>query len=177
MRGALIFSFFAELHRLDAARMATEDPDGAGPLTSGYDPDFREPVLLDRNDDGVAEPFRLELPAVRIPVQVDPEAMELMRMTASGDAPRQQLDLVMHFRDLEGLGLVDAETGDALIRTGDRLGALYDRRGQLVQAIRTPPGLYVSRIRESGFGLGRAHPRRNLLLVSFQDRPQARNVA
>ena len=48
MRGRLIFSFLAELYRLDTVTTATDDPDGAGPLTGGYDPDFKESVLVDR---------------------------------------------------------------------------------------------------------------------------------
>ena len=49
MRGRLIFPFLAELRRLDTAAMASTDPDGAGPLTGGFDPDFKEPVLVDRD--------------------------------------------------------------------------------------------------------------------------------
>ncbi|NVJ28865.1 hypothetical protein HUW62_47535, partial [Myxococcus sp. AM011] len=67
--------------------------------------------------------------------------------------------------------------GDALIRPSDRLGALYDVTGALVQAVRTPPGLYVTEARPTGFGLHRRRPRRNLLLVTFNDRPQARGLA
>ena len=52
MRGRLIFPFLAELRRLDTAAMASTDPDGAGPLTGGFDPDFKEPVLVDRDGDG-----------------------------------------------------------------------------------------------------------------------------
>jgi hypothetical protein len=177
MRGRLIFPFLAELHRLDTAAMAGVDPDGAGLLTGGYDPDFKEPVLVDTDDDGVAEPFRREHPPVRVPCQVEPEAFEALRMAASGNTPRSSFDLVFHFRDLERLGLVDAATGDALIRPSDRLGALYAQGGQLVQAVRTPPGLYVTEARPIGFGLYRRRPSRNLLLVSFQDRPAARSVA
>lgn len=174
MRGQLIFAFLAEVFRLDTAAMAASDPDGAGPLTSGYDPDFKEPVLVDTNGDGVAEPFRREYTPVRVPCQVEPEALEALRMFASGNAPRSSVDLVFHFRDLERLGLVDAATGDALIRPGDRLGALFDVKGQLVQRVRTPPGLYAKEARSLGFGLHRAKPSRNLLLVSFEDRPAAR---
>ena len=53
MRGSLIFPFLAELYRWDAAAMAA-DPDGSGVLTSGFDPDFKEPILLDADDDTVA---------------------------------------------------------------------------------------------------------------------------
>ena len=90
-------------------------------------------------------------------------------------AADSSFDLVFHFRDLEQLGLVDAASGDALIRPSDRLGALYARDGQLVQAVRTPPGLYVTEARPIGFGLHRRRPSRNLLLVSFQDRAAARS--
>lgn len=174
MRGHLIFTFVAELHRLDTRAMASVDPDGAGPLLGGFDPDFQEPVLIDADDDGVAEPFRREHPPIRVPCQVEPEALEAVRMTLAGNAPRSSLDLVFHFRDLERLGLVDAATGTTLIRPNDRLGALYTRDGLLVETVRTPPGLYVTEARPSGYGLDRRRPRRNLLIVSLQDRPAAR---
>lgn len=173
MRGMLIFPFLAELHRLDTTAMAGPGP---GPHASGYDADFREPVLVDADDDGLAEAFRREFPPVRVPCQVEPDAFESLRMAPSGNSPRTSFGLVFHFRDLERLGLVDAATGDALIRPSDRLGALYDVAGALVQAVRTPPGLYVTEARPTGFGLHRRRPRRNLLLVTFNDRPQARGL-
>jgi hypothetical protein len=176
MRGKLIFPFLAELFRWDAAATAS-DPDGTGELTSGYDPDFKEPVLVDADDDGIAERIRREFPPIRVPCQVEPEAFQALRMATAGNTPKSSLDLAFHFRDLERLGLVDPDTGDALIRPSDRLGGLYDVAGRLVQAVRTPPGLYVSEARPVGFGLGRRLPRRNLLLVSFEDRPAARSYA
>lgn len=153
------------------------DPDGGGPFMSGYDADFKEPVLIDRDDDGIAEPLRREFPPVLVPCQLEPEAFATLRMASSGNAPRSEFVLIFHFRDLERLGLVDATTGDALIRSSDRLVAIRDRAGALVQAIRSPPGLYVTESRPIGFGLHRAHPRRNLLLVTFQDRPAIRSYA
>ena len=173
MRGRLIFPFLAELHRLDTQATAIEDPDGAGPLEGGYDPDFKESVLVDPDSDGIGEPIRKEHPFVRVPCQVEPKVFDELRMFASGNAPRSHIDLVFHFKDLERMGLVDKATGDALIRPGDRLSAIYDKTGELVQQIRTPPGLYVTEARPIGFGLCRTRPRRNLLLVSFSDRQQA----
>ena len=173
MRGRLIFPFLAELHRLDTRGTAEADPDGAGPLVAGYDPDFKESVLVDGDDDGVGERVRAEHPAVRLPCQVELEAFDALRMFAAGNSPKSRFELVFHFADLEREGLVDAATGDALVRPGDRLGGLYDRAGELVQAIRTPPGLYATEARPIGFGLNMARPRRNLLLVAFEDRQQA----
>ncbi len=177
MRGHLIFPFLAGLFRWDSAAMAAVDPDGAGPLSSGFDPDFKEPVLIDADGDGVAEPFRREHPPVRVPCQVEPDAFQALRMAAAGNTPESSIDLVFHFRDLERLGLVDPSSGDALIRPSDRLGGLYDVEGRLVQAVRTPPGLYVKEARPIGFGLNRRRPHRNLLLVSFEDRPAARTLS
>jgi hypothetical protein len=173
MRGRLIFAFLAVVYRLDTLGTQQTDPDGPGPLTSGYDPDFKEGVLVDTDGSGVGQRVRAEHPPVQIPCQVEPAAFEALRMFPAGNAPRSAITLVMHFKDLEQLGLVDPATGDALVRPGDRLGALLDRNGALVQAIRTPPGLYVTEARIAGFGLGLTRPRRNLLLVSFSDRPLA----
>jgi hypothetical protein len=77
------------------------------------------------------------------------------------------LVLVFHFGDLEQLGLVEPTTGDALLQIGDRLVALRDfRTGELVQAIRTPPGLYLTEARPQ-FQLGMT---RTLLLATFTER-------
>ena len=171
MRGRLIFAFLAEVARLDTLAIAQVDPDGPGPSTSGYDPDFKESVLVDADDDGIGERVRKEHPPVRLRCQVEPEAFEELHMFASGNAPHSRIVLVFHFRDLEQQGLVDAATGDALIRPGDRLAAIYDLNQVLVQAIRNPPGLFVTEARPIGFGLNLAKPSRNLLLVSFSNRP------
>jgi len=165
MRGRLIFPFLAELHRLDTAGTAQADP--------GYDPDFKELAAVDRNDDGVGEALRGEHPPVRVPCQVESKTFEELRMFAAGNSPRSRVELTFHFGDLERLGLVHTATGEALIRPGDRLGALFDRAERLVQTVRTPPGLYVTEARPTGFGLHRSRPSRNLLLVAFEDRQLA----
>jgi hypothetical protein len=153
-RGRLLFPFLAELGRFDAS-------------TTTFDEDFKEGVLVDADDDGIGERRRGEHPSVRIPCQVEPERDDEQRVLPSGNAPRSRLALVMHFEDLERMSLVDASTGDAIVRPGDRLGALYTLGGALVQ--RFAPGLYVTEARSLGFGLGGM---RNLLLVRLSDRPQ-----
>jgi len=133
------------------------------------DPDFREPISLDLDEDGIGEVARSELPPVRIPCQVEPQTFEQLRMSPSGRAPRTSLELVMHFRDLERLGLVEA-SGRARIGPGDRLAAIHTLDGELVLPVQTPPGLFVTEARPTGFGLGLGGARRNLLLVTFSDR-------
>ncbi|HTP30229.1 MAG TPA: hypothetical protein VMK12_31795 [Anaeromyxobacteraceae bacterium] len=166
MRGRLLNAFVAELAQLDVAATAA-DPDGSGPLASGYDPDFKETVLLPTGG-SVGTDARKEKPALLLPCQVEVGAFEALQELASGNSPASRVTLVFHFRDLEERGLVDPATGDALIRVNDRLVAIRDRHDSFVQAIRTPPGLYV-REAQPQFGLGTS---RNLLAVTFEQREQ-----
>ena len=164
MRGKIINPFLVEIARLDTVATAA-DPDGAGPLASGYDPDFKETVVLD--DAGARRDARREMPPVLVPCQVEVGAFETLRQLASGNSPDSRVTLVFHFRDLERMGLVAPASGDALLRVNDRLVAIRDLGGGLVQAVRTPPGLYATEVQPQSFGLGRS---RNLLLVTFDER-------
>lgn len=160
MPGRLIYTFLAALHRVKRTSGGTTPP---------MDPDFREPIPLDFDEDGIGKVARSELPEVRIPCQVEPQTFEQLRMLPTGRAPRTSLDLVMHFRDLTRLGLVDAD-GRARIGTGDGLSGIYTLTGKLVLPVQTPPGLFVTEARPTGFGLGLGRARRNLLLLTFSDR-------
>lgn len=165
MRGRLLQVFLAELAQLDTARTAT-DPDGAGPLTSGYDADFQETVLLPSTA-GPGRDARREKPPLHLPCQIEVQSFAALTELATGNSPRSHVVLVFHLRDLERQGLVDPSTGDALLRVGDRLVAIRDRRtAEIVQALRTPPGLYLIEAQPE-FGLG---GRRNLLSATFGER-------
>jgi hypothetical protein len=163
MRGRLIFPFLAEIFRLDTLATASSDP-------SGFDPDFKEARVLDRTGDGIGERIRNELPPIKVPCQVEPKTFEELAMFASGNSPRANINLVFHFKDLERMGMVDAN-GEAMIRPGDRLGAIYTKADVLVQTIRNP--MYAIDARPMGFGLHMANPSRNLLFVTFDSRQQA----
>lgn len=164
-RGRLIWPFKAEIARLSQEGTAA-DPDGAGPLTSGYDPVFREPI----KQAGVVR--RVELDPIMVPCQVEDRAWEALMASAGGDDPRIEMTLVFHFRDLERMGLVDATTGDALIRKNDRLVAIRDYRTEaVIQSVTTPPGLYVTQALPRSYGLSGLS--RNLLAVTFESREQS----
>ncbi len=165
MRGRLINPFLAELAQLDTVATAA-DPDGAGPLASGYDPDFKETVLVPAGP-GSGVDARKEKPPLRVPCQVEVGAFEALQQLATGTSPNSRVTLVFHFQDLERMGLVDLASGDALLRVNDRLVAIHDLAGNLVQRVRTPPGLYATEVQPQSFGLGLA---RNLLLVTFDER-------
>lgn len=155
MRGSLINPFLAELCRLDRTADA--------PTAVRRDRDFLEPVL----DASGAGDGRRELAPMMLPCQVEISAFGALNELANGNSPRASVVLVFHFLDLEGLGLVHPTTGEALIGVGDRLAALRDlRSGEVIQAIQTPPGLYVVEAQPE-FGLGR---HRNLLLTTFRER-------
>lgn len=166
MRGRLINPFLAEVAQLDPAATAA-DPDGPGPLATGYDPDFRETAMVPgagwRGQDA-----RKEKPPVRIPCQVEIGTFGELQELLSGMSPRSHLVLVFHFQQLAAMGLVEPVTGDAMLRVNDRLVSIRDyHTGDVVQAVRTPPGLYITEVQPQSFGLGL---RRNLLLATFNER-------
>lgn len=168
MRGRLINPFLAEIAQLDT--VATDaDPDGQGPLTSGYDDDFKETVAYSAG----AQPrvdARQEKPLLRIPCQVEVSTLETLEQLGSGASPHSRLTLVFHFEHLEQAGLVDPVTGTARLRVNDRLVAIYSCDSELVHSVRTPPGLYAIEVQPQSFGLGLS---RNLLVVTFQERAVA----
>lgn len=167
MRGRLINPFLAELARLDTAGTAA-DPDGAGPLDSGYDDDFRE---VSRNAVTGAS-YRAELPAILIPCQVEVSTFDQLQQLSSGNAPNARISLVFHFADLERLGLVDGTTGEPLIRNNDRLVSIRkcidESLVQSIDALRG--GLYITEVQPQSFGLSGGE--RNLLIATFEEREQ-----
>lgn len=174
MRGRLIFPFLAEIARLDQQATA-EDPDGAGPATSGYDDIYRETTLLS-SDDQLGTDARQDWPLVQIPAQFHsgPMVGQFMSLKeeVGGNVSVASVQVLMAFRDLENLDLVDSVTKTALIKIGDRLNAVYTMDGELIQQIPTPPGLYVTQAIPI-FGLG---GQRNLLEVTFESRDTSEAV-
>lgn len=163
MRGRLINAFVVSIAPIDTAAIAG-DPDAGGPLTSGYDKDFREPVV--RTVGGVRTTGRKEKTPIDVRCQIEPAVWDALTQIAGGNMPNAQLVLAVHFRDLEAAGMIDAN-GDATIRVNDRLVAIKDELGNVLQTILDPHGLYVTQAMPTSFGLGRS---RNLLIVTFEDR-------
>jgi hypothetical protein len=166
-RGRLLCWFLAELYRLDTSATAA-DPDDAGSLDSGYDPEFRETVrVADATWQGASA--RQEQAAIRVKCQVEVNTFGALQAMLSGHEAESHMVLVFHFRDLERAGLVETSTKDAKIRVHARLTALYNRRSELEQTV-GDPGLYAVDAQPASLGLGL---RRNLLLVTFKGRDQA----
>ena len=168
-RGRLIFPFIVELMQLDTEATAA-DPDAAGPLTSGFDEDFREPVKVAASGQQIGVSARVESGPISVRAQIEPEQFERLAMMMSGDSPKSSFAIVCHYRDLENAGLVDATTGRPLIYKRDRLSRILTTSGVLVESIPNPPGLFIEQVQSRGFGLGGA---RNLLLLTFASRDQS----
>jgi hypothetical protein len=156
-RGRLIHPFMVEMYRLDLETMGTDDD---------LDEDYREPKMAS-TEDGRGEPGRQEMLPIRIPGQIEPDSFNRQTMRELGDQKAGVFGLTFHFKDLERMNLVDAETGIALIRPGDRMAAIYTKKGKLVQTFPDPPGMYVTEATPTGIGMG---GERNLLLVRLQSR-------
>lgn len=182
MRGRLIFPFIIELAQLDTDATGA-DPDGTlsdgtdNVITEGYDNVFREPVAIRRDldndgapdsDDTTGEAHRVEK-CITLPAQIHPDTFDQLQQLFTGANQNAAIDLWLHFRDLEKNGLVDPDTGQALIKQNDRLARIFDCDGKLIQEIPDPPGLYITQVKTTGFSFGRS---RNLLVLTLQEREQ-----
>lgn len=106
--------------------------------------------------------------AVRLHAQVEVINFNAQRVAGGGNAPDYRTAFVVHFKELEDEGLVDAATGRSLLVAGTRVAGIYTIDGELERLLDDPPVIVVEP-REIGFGLG---GRRNLLMLVTNDRPQ-----
>lgn len=165
MRGRLIQRFKAEVARLDTDATRTG---------GHYDDVFRETVFVDGTGDGIGTDQRQEHTPDILPVQIGEETWEALRAHELGNLPQTDLVLWFHYRDLELASLVDGTTGHCLIGVGARLVSIRDYLTEdVVLAVRTPPGLYVTEARPRGWGINMARPTRNLLRCTFAERSAA----
>lgn len=171
-RGRLIWPFLADIRRLDTSATAA-NTGGVPGVSSGYDPDYREPVKLPgTGDGGPGIAARVEYPSLCIPCQVEIGSFDRRTQSSSGNIPKGRVTCVFHFRDLEEMGLVETATGAPVLRVSDRLAGIYTRDDELVQTHDEVP-LFASEVQPSGFGL-RGHLR-NLLIIHFDPRDQGAN--
>lgn len=169
-RGRLIHPFKAKIYRLDVTATAA-DPDAGGPRTAGYDRTFREPkrIVSATNTNS-----RKELAPVLLPCQFEGDEQQgALKQTSAGDDGGTTIRLILHFQDLEAMGLVDPTSGEALIRKGDRFESMHDYTSEeLIQFVGGASlgegGLYCVEARPVSWGL--SGMRRNLLIAVFNDR-------
>jgi hypothetical protein len=173
-RGRVIFPFFAGIFRLDTEGTLAVTPPAGSFGGAGYDPEFREPVLVEQAaGDTVGKVARVELPEILVKCQVDEvEESEAQRQQVSGNVPNSRMVLVFHAADLEKALLMGAD-GNPLIRVNSRLGRVLDRSNKHVW---TPgasrpgmkPGFFLTSIRPTSWGLS-GHAR-NLFISIWEDR-------
>jgi hypothetical protein len=160
-RGRLLFWLWADIARLDTEATAT---------AGGYDDDFRETTLTDTDADGVGDTEgRVESADISIKAQLETDRQELQRMTGTGDVAQTQLGLVVHMKDMEALGYVEAN-GDLKIRKADRLVRIKNKAGVTrMDYARTP--IYLTHAIRLNAWLGYDS---NLALLTFGERARGR---
>lgn len=167
--GRLIFPQIGVFYQLDTVG-TTADPDGAGPLTSGYDHDLGDVIPYDVGSPAVRTSSRREKSPIRVPVQVETERYDATQQVGQGNTQEREMTLVMHAADLKVRGLIDAD-GMPTIRRGDRLAEIrHKKTNALIMSVTLPHGLYVEEVRPCSFGLSGGD--RNLFLVILSSRSQ-----
>lgn len=161
-RVPLLFPSAVVISRLSTTLTRTVDPDGAGPLTSGYDPDLREPYSYE--DTGETTPEGEEkkfttvryAPPIRIPCQVEIKSNEELRQVVHGDAPVTEWVFVLHNRDLKRLGLLELNYGCCApaLKTNDRIDRIEELRSPGKINHNFKEKLYIYRIDPGSWGMG-----------------------
>lgn len=149
---------------LDA--VATAAATGGGLVSSGFDEDFKEIVVLStpkRTDE------RQEQESIFIPSQIESDSYEMLVQMSAGNMPDTKAQLVWARKDLVELGLIVPETGECLVRVNDRVVSIRDNCKNVLLSVRTPPGLYVTEVRPT-WGLSSVG---DLFIVTLDDREQA----
>lgn len=174
-RGRLVFPFLLDLVQLDTTATAA-DPDGAGPLESGYDEIFREPVIVPPTSGSDRGTTARVDNVIQLPGQIDTREFETIGMMATGRSPGSEVWITFHYKDLEALDLIDDTTGIAKIRVNDRLSAIRNIKTEaLIELIPEKPGLFCTEARSNSFGLG--SQQRNLLICVFKERDLSMQAA
>jgi len=149
MRGRLINPY--------QAVFAILDPDN-----TTYDPDYREPI----GD-------RAEIDYT-IPCQVEPGTWYRKQFGYSGLEQDGETALILHFKHLEQLGLVNSN-GSPIITIESRLKTISRQDGTLVREYVNPPGMYVVDVRDESFGLQvRGNSHRNLYFLLLSPRKRSK---
>ena len=149
MRCPLIAPSYASVYPLDIqATWSFAPPGGSG---SGMDRTFREPIIS-RDVDNLRASARQELAEIIIPCQVEDTTFERLRMVLGGDADVTNMVFVFHRRDLDMLGLLDANQRCTL-KPGDRIDHIEDRLGNVTLTF-SDAGLYILEVRRRSWGFG-----------------------
>lgn len=164
-RGRLIWPFTADVRRLDGAATAAVDPPGAL-ATVGVNPIFGEPYTVQETPGGPTTTTRTEREPIYLPCQIEVPDFGDQNMKPQGSDETRTILCVFHFADLETLGLVGAN-GRALINPSDRLAAIYDKAGVLVEEF-DDVQMFCTKAEPRSFGLSGLA--RNLLVCTFEDR-------
>jgi hypothetical protein len=165
--GRLIRPQIALIYQLDTVTTAA-DPDGIGPLTTGYDADLGDVLPYDVGT--VRTSSRKEKTVIRLPVQIESETYDQTQQVAQGNTQGRRMTLITHFDELRKLSLIDAD-GLPMLYRGDRLGSIvHAKTGVLIIKVTEPHGLFIEETCPISFGLSGAD--RNLLRISLTSRAQ-----
>lgn len=172
MRGRLIFPVKLRISQLDTEATESYDPDGAGPLTSGYDDIFGEPVIEAPSSSTGGAPrgtFSTQYKTpIFVPAQFEDDSFDEVTEMMSGSSPNIRFTVVMHFSNLEALDLVDPD-GRPSIKPNDKILSIHNNFTEtLIETMPTDRDIIVTEVTSASMGL--TSYTRNLLLVTFEDR-------
>ena len=163
MHSRLHHRFWIEFAQLDAISTRADDPDGAGPLTGGFDDDFGE-LLVFTTPAGARQSTRQDKPSVFVPCNIASEKWEVLQQLMAGNSPDTSLQVIASRYVLQQMLLINPDNGECLIRVNDRALSVRDRCRNTVMQFRQP--FYVTQVRPT-FGIAETP---DLIVFTLEDR-------
>ena len=156
-RGRLINKFVAVFARLDTAATAAV-------VGGGYDPEF-DAVVPVQDGTQLGSTSRREMAELRINCQLDRKNWGEQNLGRGGRQIVADIVVVLHWPDLEKLGLIDTD-GEPTLKKGDRLARIETLKGNVEATFDNPPGMFITDFERAGHGQAPfGTPRTNLLYV------------
>lgn len=118
---------------------------------------------------GAREKGRREFVEVKLLAQSEIIDFNKMQQGPGGNVPDYRVSYIVHYKQLEDLGLIDATTQKPLIGINDRIVAKYHNRSEALLRAFTNPEIFVVAAVDAGEGFD---GRTNLLVLVTSDRPQ-----
>jgi hypothetical protein len=148
------------ISRLDVQATDRFDPDGAGSLTSGYDPDLRSPYVY-QDSAGDRTSATQYMPPLRVPCQVEIQTFEDLQQVFGGNAPNSNIAFILHSITLKRMGLIIEDgqcpkQGGMNIGVNDRIDAIEEPGDRKIKSIHIAEPLYIIRIDPGSWGMGPA---------------------
>ncbi len=134
---------------------------------------LRDLLAANANDGTDRDDGRRYSDTLTMRAQIETGQNNALSVSPFGSTPSSDMRLVFLLSDLACMNLV-SPVGRPLLKPRDRLVAIRDEMGNVIQSFPDPPGMFFLEVVPSGYGFGSGAA--NLVVVSLEANPAGRTT-